>query len=193
MTTKVPEEMLEDGAGGGGGVIPAGVVLDYAGSTAPDGWLLCHGQTISRTTYAALFAAVGTTFGAGDGSTTFGVPDCRGRFTLGRDNMGGVPANRVTSAESGLAATTLGATGGDQRLHGHTHGVTVNDPGHAHFVQGRVNDTPNTELAAGAGSTAGGQATGTSTTEITVEVQAAGGGSSQNIPPAIVLNRIIKT
>src|SRR5689334_21938639 len=77
-------------------VMPVGGVAPYAGSTAPTGWLFCFGQNVSRTTYASLFAAIGTTFGAGDGSTTFSLPDLRGRTPFGKDNMGGTAANRVT-------------------------------------------------------------------------------------------------
>jgi len=61
--------------------VPPGVVLPFAGTSAPAGFLLCGGQAVSRATYAALFAAIGTTFGAGDGSTTFNLPDLRGRAT----------------------------------------------------------------------------------------------------------------
>ena len=64
-------------------VLPAGMVAPYAGSNAPIGWLLCDGAAISRTTYSALFKAIGTTYGAGDGSTTFNVPDTRGIFISG--------------------------------------------------------------------------------------------------------------
>ena len=63
--------------------MPIGALLDYAGAVAPSGWILCDGRTISRTTYSGLFAVIGITFGAGDGSTTFAVPDCRGRITVG--------------------------------------------------------------------------------------------------------------
>ena len=116
MTTKVSSAMLEDGSEVVG-LVPVGAVLPFGGTTEPANWLFARGQAVSRTTYATLFAAIGTAFGAGDGSTTFNVPDLRGRVPVGRDNMGGTPANRVTAAVSGLAATTLGATGGDQRLH----------------------------------------------------------------------------
>lgn len=61
----------------------AGVVLPFAGAVAPNGWLLCQGQAVSRTTYAHLFAVLGTTYGAGDGSTTFNVPDLRDEFIRG--------------------------------------------------------------------------------------------------------------
>lgn len=125
-----------------------GAVLPYAGSAAPDGWLLCYGQAISRATYSHLFAVVGTTFGAGDGSTTFNVPDLRGRVPAGKDNMGGTAAGRLTTAGAGVDGVTLGAAGGAQThtlttpqmpLHAHgvsdpTHAHTVYDPTHTHGV-----------------------------------------------------------
>ena len=63
--------------------LPAGFVAAWPGNTPPDGWLVCNGSAVSRTTYADLFAAIGTTFGAGDGSTTFKLPDYRGDFLRG--------------------------------------------------------------------------------------------------------------
>ena len=62
---------------------PLGTINAFGGSVAPDGWLMCQGQAVSRTTYADLFAVVGTAFGAGDGSTTFNIPDLRGEFLRG--------------------------------------------------------------------------------------------------------------
>lgn len=95
--------------------VPLGTVLDYTGSSAPNSnFVLTFGQCISRTTYSAYFSLVSTTFGACDGTTTFGVPDLRGMVIAGIDNMGGSAANRVTSAGSGIAGTTLGASGGAQ-------------------------------------------------------------------------------
>jgi len=95
---------------------PAGTVNPYAGSTAPTGWLLCAGQAVSRTTYADLFAVVSTTYGSGDGSTTFNLPDLRGRVVAGEDDMGGTAANRLTSGGSGITGTTLGASGGAETV-----------------------------------------------------------------------------
>lgn len=66
---------------------PVGSVKMYAGATEPDKWLFCQGQAVSRTTYAKLFAAIGTTYGAGDGSTTFNVPDFRDRMPIGAGNL----------------------------------------------------------------------------------------------------------
>lgn len=74
---------------------PSGQVALYARSTAPTGWLKANGAAISRTTYAALFTAIGTTFGAGDGSTTFQLPDLRGEFIRGWDDSRGVDAGRA--------------------------------------------------------------------------------------------------
>lgn len=99
---------------------PAGSVIAYGGSAAPTGYLMCYGQAVSRTTYSTLFTAISTSFGAGDGSTTFNVPDLRGRVVAGIDNMGGSAANRITSGGSGITGTTLGAAGGTE-----THTLTT--------------------------------------------------------------------
>jgi hypothetical protein len=77
---------------------PAGAVMHFAQATAPNGWLVCNGQAVSRTTYAALFTAIGTTYGAGDGSTTFSLPDLRGEFIRGADVGRGVDAGRVVGS-----------------------------------------------------------------------------------------------
>ena len=66
-------------------VMPTGSIIPFAGKTAPEGWLFCQGQAVSRTTYAQLFAVIGTTYGSGDGSTTFNVPDLRGRVAVGAE------------------------------------------------------------------------------------------------------------
>lgn len=103
---EVDESALNIGA-------PTGSVLAFAGTSAPTGWLLCYGQPISRTTYATLFSAIGTTYGVGDGSTTFNVPDLRGRSLFGKDDMGGSAASRITvSQKHGVNGSTLGAAGG---------------------------------------------------------------------------------
>lgn len=88
------------------GGMPSGATLPYAGPTAPTGWLLCDGSAVSRTTYPTLFAAIGTTWGAGDGSTTFNVPDMRGRVPAGRDDMGGTAASRLNVTLTGTRAST---------------------------------------------------------------------------------------
>jgi len=93
--------------------VPVGVVSAFAGVNAPAGWLMCAGQAISRTDYSALFTALSTTYGSGDGSTTFNLPDLRGRVHAGVDDMGGTAASRLTSTVLS-ASNTLGATGGAQ-------------------------------------------------------------------------------
>ena len=76
-------------------LIPTGMVAPFAMSTAPTGWLECDGSAVSRTTYADLFTALGTTHGVGDGSTTFNVPDLRGEFIRGWDNGKGTDSGRT--------------------------------------------------------------------------------------------------
>jgi microcystin-dependent protein len=116
-------------------LMPAGVMMPYAGTAPPTGWLLCYGQAVLRTTYSGLYAAIGTTFGSGDGMTTFNLPDLRGRMTVGLDNMGGTAAGRVA------AATSLAASGGYETInlaHTHTtgdHTLTVAEmPSHVHTL-----------------------------------------------------------
>jgi microcystin-dependent protein len=100
--------------------IPIGASIDFWGSTAPNSsFVLPYGQAISRTTYSALFALLSTTYGVGDGSTTFNVPDLRGRVIAGKDDMGGVAAGVLTASgvgfgQQGQSPTTLGAKGGTE-------------------------------------------------------------------------------
>ncbi len=121
---------------------PAGSIIMFAGTTEPVGWVFCYGQAVSRTTFASLFAALSTTYGPGDGSTTFNLPDMRGRAPVGRDNMGGSTASRITAAISGITGTTLGATGGNEALHAHNHsgtGLTVSGTNGTSAVTGTTN------------------------------------------------------
>jgi microcystin-dependent protein len=116
-------------------VVPIGAMMDWTTETAPPKWIFAHGQAISRTTYAALFARWGTRYGAGDGLTTFGVPDTRGRVTAGWPNGG-----RLTGAGGhGINADIIGAAGGaefhtltENEMAHHTHGINIHDPGHVH-------------------------------------------------------------
>lgn len=119
------------------GFMPVGVVVPFAGSTSPAGWQLCYGQAISRTTYAGLFATISTTYGSGDGSTTFNVPDLRGRSVAGVDNMGGTAASRLTATVLS-AANTLGATGGTE-----THTLTTAQLASHNHTQDSHNHTQN--------------------------------------------------
>ena len=182
-------------------VTPVGTIIPYGGSTLPAGYLWAAGGTASRTAYAELFAVYGTTYGAGDGSTTFGLPDWRGRTPFGKDDMGGTAANRLTST-FGIDGATLGATGGAQsttlitaNLPAHNHTATVTDPGHAH-AQTVTSDGGFTGPATGGGTTAyafdGAQNTASATTGISVSIGNTGSGSAfSNIPPGAVSNWII--
>lgn len=151
-----------------GGLAPTGVVLPFAGATAPTGWLLCFGQTVSRTTFAELFAAIGTTYGAGDGSTTFALPDLRGRIPGGKDNMGGSAASRLTTGGSGVNGATLGAVGGAE-----THTLTNAQ-------------LPSSAIGIGGSTIARGSTVS--------DLQLIGNGQAHNnTQPTIVLNYIIKS
>ena len=168
------------GVSAAGGMAPTGVVLPFAGASAPSGWLLCFGQAVSRTTYAALYASIGVAHGTGDGSTTFNLPDMRGRIPGGKDNMGGTAASRLTTSGSGVNGATLGATGGSE-----THTLdTTQIPAHTHNT-GTTIGSRNT--SAGGGETivyAGATYASTST---------GGGTAHNNTQPTVVLNYIIKT
>lgn len=157
-------------------MFPSGAVMPYAGSTEPSGWVFCYGQAISRTTYAALFAILSTAYGAGDGSTTFNVPDLRGRAVAGRDDMGGTAVNRITAAGSGITGTTLGNAGGAE-----THTLTIAQmPAHTHGISGGTN-------------LQGGGPNATVTSGNNVQTTSQGGGAAHNnTQPTIILNYIIK-
>jgi len=176
-------------------LLPVGVTLPYAGTAAPTGYLFCFGQSLLRTDYAALFTAIGTTYGAADG-THFSLPDLRGRVPAGKDDMGGSSANRLTAADDGLNGDTLGATGGGetQTL------VTANLP--AYTPSGSVSSsstgvnsysTPGTNIGIG-GTATGGQINVTTPTITSTFTGTAQGGSSTAfgvVQPTFILNYII--
>jgi microcystin-dependent protein len=109
--------------------LPVGMIIDFAGTVAPTGWLLCYGQAVSRSTFSGLFTVLGVVFGAGDGSTTFNLPDCRGRVAAGKDDMGGSSADRLGNYVSGsVNGDGLGNVGGEEY-----HTVTTAEmPSHTH-------------------------------------------------------------
>lgn len=193
-----------------------GESVDYGGAAAPSLWLLMFGQAISRTTYASLFGVISTTFGAGDGLTTFNVPDARGRVVAGADNMGGSAANRLTTA-SGMTAGTIGGTGGLEtvilstaQMPTHSHSVTdgghthsVSDPTHTHSINASAIVASGNYAAGGIGAfngavagTASAAATGISIVSNVTGISIQNAGSSAlhtNVQPTLVMNKIIYT
>lgn len=120
--------------------VPIGGLMPFISASVPNSnFVQPYGQALSRTIYSVLFSLIGTTYGSGDGSTTFNIPDLRGRVPVGADAMGGAAAGRVTAAGAGFDGTVLGATGGAQskvlaiiEMPQHSH--TLVDPGHTHAV-----------------------------------------------------------
>lgn len=144
---------------------PTGSLMQFAGSSAPTGYLLCDGSAVSRSAYSALFALISTTYGAGDGSTTFNVPDLKGRVAVGYDS-------------GQTEFDTLGETGG-----ANTHTLTTGEiPSHDHSTGSgmEVLNTPGTSTYATL--TDGAGASGTT----------GGGGAHNNLQPYITLNYIVK-
>jgi len=166
--------------------VPSGSVMPYAGSSAPTDWLLCSGAAVSRTTYAALFAVIGTTYGSGDGSTTFNLPDLRGRAVAGQDNMGGSAANRITSGGSGITGTTLGAAGGSQTFTI----ATAQLPSHNHHPTGNLGQSGTTGFSGYAFfnfTNSGNAGSG-------YPMSSTGSGGASNVTqPTMIMNYIIKT
>lgn len=201
----------------GQSAMPSGSIQAFAGATPPSGWLLCDGSAVSRTTYATLFSVVGTTNGAGDGSTTFNLPDFRGKvivgagggYTLGATggeathtlSVSEVPSETVTGT-----ATLSGTTGAGSP---HTH--TVTDPGHTHTVAIGYTGAGTAGAVSGASPTGSyNESTTSATTGISVASESAhthtfsgtatvsgstngGGGAHNNMQPYVVANVIIKT
>jgi microcystin-dependent protein len=170
-----------------------GEVKMWAGSSLPAGYLWCDGSVISRTTYAGLFSVLGTTYGAGDGSTTFALPDLRGRVAAGKDDMdnsvgtGGGAANRITNAAVGITGTTLGSSGGSQ-----THLLLSTEsgvPAHTHPYVDRYRDSNNNFANGSVSRNAGALTSGNYTTSPNIAADAS--AAHNNVQPTLILNHII--
>lgn len=185
-------------------LMPPGSIIAFGGSSTPPGrWLLCDGTAVSRTTYAALFAAISTNYGFGDGATTFNLPDFRGQFLRGTDLGSGKDpdaASRTAMNPGGNTGDNVGSIQPNGNLV-HTHGIS--DPGHAHNViavgVGNVYDY-NLTLGTGAPTTTlhleG--ANGPNATPTHVDVQPTGitgtqnSGGSESRPTNAYVNFLIK-
>ena len=166
-----------NGANGSDATAPVGAVVAFAGATPPAGWLLCDGTQVSRTTYAALFTAIGTAWGNGDASTTFNLPDMRGRFLRGTDHGLGSDPNAATRIASAGGGNTGDAVGTFQSfmMQAHTHDYT----GAFRLDNGIV----------------GGHVQGGSSTSFTIwgySATTAGAGGSETRPINVSVNYIIK-
>lgn len=173
----------------GGLGLPAGMIQPSASINLPAGWLLCDGRAVDRTTYADLYAAIGVRYGAGNGSTTFNLPQLQGRVPVGYS---------ATDTEF----NALGKTGGAKthtltiaEMPFHSHGV--NDPGHSHAQNVTANNgSPGVrrDYASDGASSAFPQGinTNSSTTGITT-VGNGGGGAHNNLQPYQTVNYLIKT
>lgn len=177
------------------GIVPVGSLMMWSTATAPSQWLLCDGSAVSRNLYASLFNVIGTTYGTGDGSTTFNVPDMRGRLPRG------VSGSYALASTGGADTVNLIATD----LPYHAHNLT--DPGHSHtlnnaaqnnqFFNGLAGTNRQSEIASSLG------ATDTATTGITVEPSLLDGSGNPVLPgdrtevnirnPYLTVNYIIKS
>lgn len=212
-----------------------GDIKIWSGATLPTGYLWANGQAVSRSTYAALFSIIGAGYGAGDGSTTFNVPDLCGRAPFGADDMGGIAAKgRVTSAGSGIGGsltsfggvqsvtlttaqipshTHTGTTGTQSANHTHSYSGTTSGQSQTHTHSQSISDataalTPGgTSFHTGSG---GAVQTGNASVDHThtfsgttgnesaththsfVTDGAGDGGLHTNMPPALILNYIVK-
>ena len=158
--------------------IPSGVVFPFAGTAAPYGYLLCQGQAISRTEYASLFAMIGTSHGQGNGSTTFNLPDYRGRFLRGVDGTAGNDPDKASRTAMNTGGNTGNAVGSVQA-----------DANAAHFHESSLITAAN-DSSFGRGSVGQGilgSASGTNTRTYTNTV-----GGNESRPKNAYVNYIIK-
>lgn len=160
------------------GALPVGATTGWCGSADPPGgiWMLCDGRAISRVTYAGLFAVLSTEYGAGDGSTTFNLPDFRGRVAVGAGAGGGLTA-RALGAEGGEETHVLST--GEMPSHNHPAEIDVRGATGETSVTGGTRPLATTGVQTAANSQVNTTATG-------------GGGAHNNMPPFLVEGRIIR-
>ena len=195
-------QLLRAGSGGTpafttiNAVNPAGAIIMYAATSAPTGYLLCEGSNVSRTTYSDLFAAIGTNYGVGDGSSTFGLPNLEGRFPIGYDGS----TYALNGTGGALTDTpTLSGTNAGTAL------TIANLPAHGHDTWGSVWPSGSWTGGTGTSQSSVTQTSGTLVTASTLRTLDTGSGTTHThawtgtstavdtVPPYIVVNYIIKT
>jgi len=184
-----------------GRVIPTGTIVMTGRSSAPSGWLICNGDAVDRTLYAELYSAIGETFGPGNGTTTFNLPDMRGRVAAGVGTGTGGGASGTGAPTGGAALTAVALAGwfgsntvvlDTSMIPSHSHGVT--DPGHTHGQNGGTGGPSQTRLTSDTHDTPTNSVdnTDSSTTGISID-NTGGGGAHPNLQPTVGLNFIIRT
>lgn len=167
-----------------------GQLVESASATIPAGFLLCDGSAVSRTTYSALFAAIGTVWGVGDGSTTFNVPDLRGRATIGSGTGSGLTARTVGQQAIGEENHVLTVA----ELAAHNHVINISDPGHTHANSTSYITGGNFFPSGGSSATFTNGTIVANTTGITATSNNNGSGTAHNtMQPSAVVTKLIKT
>ena len=168
---------------------PTGSITAWAAPTgAPTDWLACDGTAISRTTYSALFVVIGTTWGVGNGTTTFNLPDLQGRVLAGVE----ATATRLTTAnadDSNITSTVVGSTGGNQYPQLHTHTQNA----HSHGENSAINSYICNSYVAGTNAYLQLGIFNQATSSVTATNQNALTGGSGNVQPTAIIRYIIKT
>lgn len=168
-----------------------GQIVESGAGTVEPGFLLCDGSSVSRSIYAALFSKIGTIWGVGDGSTTFNVPDLRGRATIGSGTGSGLTARTVGQQTIGEETHTLTVA----ELAAHNHVINISDPGHVHSTSNFV-FTVNNNISVGAPGNASNApgVVNSAVTGITATSNNNGSGTAHNtMQPSAVVTKLIKT
>jgi len=162
---------------------PVGSTMRWKTASAPAGWLVCNGAAVSRTVYAALFALLGTTYGAGDGSSTFNLPNSTDRMNVGAGNLYGL------ASTGGSPTTTLSTA----NLPAHTHANTLTDPGHFHTTNAIYYGSGGPASSSGGNNLVPGATINSAATGITINNASVGSGTpATTISPYIADYEIIK-
>ena len=173
--------------------IPTGTVSAFAGSAAPTGYALCDGSAVNRTAQAALFSVIGTTYGIGDGSTTFNLPDLRGRVVAGLgESLLGATADELGD-DNGLIANTKEHTLLETELPAHDHFTLNNNAGNSGNTVDATNSASFSTSFGGDSSYQMAAPTADPVANIGLSSETGGGLAHPNVQPTIILNYIIKT